>query len=118
MCHIPAQWAYSIHHCLSEGLHWDQPWPWCVVAQCLAQYIMFMRVVSGRMFCVGSIFYECTPYMYCVYLFSTMHNGMKLGLVCVEREGLVEVVRGEGRVGGTKVGEVGLGGAKWVGMSV
>ena len=85
---------------------------------CLAQYIMFMRVVSGRMFCVGSIFYECTPYMYCVYLFSTMHNGMKLGLVCVEREGLVEVVRGEGRVGGTKVGEVGLGGAKWVGMSV
>ena len=45
-----------------------------------------------------------------------MHNGMKIGLVCVEREGLVEVVRGEERVGGTKVGEVRLGGAKWVGM--
>ena len=89
---------------------------------CQAQYIIFMRVVSGRMFCVGSIFYECTPYMYCVYLFSTMHNGMKLGLVCVEREGLVEVVRCEWEKGewvGQKWElEVRLGGAKWVGMRV
>ena len=57
---------------------------------CQAQYIIFMRVASGHMFCVESIFivYKCTPLcIMLVYLLSTMHNGMKHGLVCVEREG-------------------------------
>ena len=65
---------------------------------CQAQYIIFMRVASGHMFCVESIFivYKCTPLcIMLVYLLSTMHNGMKHGLVCVEREGLEEVVRCE-----------------------
>ena len=50
VCHIPAQWAYSIHHCLSEGLHWDQPWPWCVAAHHEGGQSRVARTLSASTF--------------------------------------------------------------------